>query len=467
MDVNIWSTFKKGGRVARPMVSSNVQTFLPSQIIKQKQQPLNVDSALETLHILSEINSLSKEDVQELLDIFESEILIPENREDILNRAKLLSKYGFLPEITEDETIGGVKYELRESPKKKIIFEPSIEPVKRRTTQRRSLPQKLQTIKVKYPRLPTIPREGIKIVPDRTPEEKERILSLIQKTIFERQSLSQITKLIFEDLPLHIFSIEQKHRFRYIYELTGVEKQCNSTIGKADALDEAGNRKFPNCYLCGKSFYEGAPDKIQDELRAACEHILPIIQAAFFLQIYHPGIDMTNSTVKKEFELEYNWAHRCCNYEKSDISLMRLRMPFGKSLSFGFNSRTAVELLSKIADPTNPRIGLSLIQNQITSKDAWEDERIDVIESIITKITEYLNSRGNIALLFLLCYDKITNSERVSQRFIDAIGEAKQRIKTTKIRLILNKETNQSVSGEVSVPVESAYQKDVKRTLYK
>lgn len=491
MDVNIWSTFKKGGRSAS--IASEISRVLPSQKLKQKYESgfslvntsktkpsekedieSKVREILDILHKFSELNSLSKEDVHEILDVFETEVFTDENYEYILKRANLLSKYGIIPELVEDETVGGVKYSLRDSPKKKVPFQIPILQTKRRITQKITkvpLKSKLKTIR-RLPTLPNVKREEIEIIPEHSSDDKDRILSLIQQTIFEQNSMSKITKLIFEDMPLKIFTEEQGQTYRNIYEISGVESQCNNTIGKFDSLDDNGIRKFPDCYICGFQFYEDKNDgtfiaverNTKEELRATCEHILPIIQGAFFLELYRPGIDMTNPVIKQQLEFEYSWAHRSCNYEKSDLSFLSTRIQKGKLVSFVFNDRTVSGMLASIVNPDNKRVGLSLLQSQISSKNSWIDGRKIIIKSMMNDIIDYLNSRGNIAFLFLLGYDKITSSERISQKFINAIAEAKQRIQKTKIKLVLDKESGKSISGEIPILVESAYQKSLKRT---
>lgn len=496
MDVNIWSTFKKGGRVAS--IPNEISTMLPSQRLKLKYEKgfslinttkpkpseqedieSKIKQVFDILHTFSEINSLPEEDVAEILEVFKTEVFIDENFEYILERARVLSKYGLIPELIEDENVnnltGGVKYALREKPKQVVPFNiPS--PIKRQVTQkvRRIVPKttKYLTTLKSFPPLPTISREGIETVPERTAQEKERIISSIQDVIFEQQSMSKIVKLVFEELPLNIFTKEQRQTYRSIYEFGDIEAQCNNTIGKFNTVDNAGKRKFPDCYICGVEFYEDKNDgiflnqekKTKDELRPTCEHILPIIQAAFFLELYRPSIDKTNPVIKHQLDLEYSWAHRCCNYEKSDISFLGTRVQKGKLVSFSFNHRAVTGVLSSIANTSNTRVGLNVIQTQIHSENTWLSGRKDIIQPMIDNIVDYLNSRGNIGLLFILGYDKIISSERISQKFINAIGEAKQRIQKTKIKLILDKESGKSISGEVPIKVESPYQKSLKRT---
>lgn len=490
MDVNIWSTFKRGGRVASfPSEPSNL---LPSQRLKQKYEkgfslitttpPKSIEQVnaqthvremLDILYKFSEMNSLSKDDVREILVVFEEEVFTDENYENILNRAKLLAQHGIIPEIIQDEPVGGAKYPER-------IRTPAAQynaPVqnKRNVTQKLRgyiNPKKtfLKTVR-RLPPLPTIPRKDVQVVPDRTPEQKDAILSIIQNTIFDPKSMSKIIKIIFDPAAINIFTEEQHEKYRDIYEFGSVPAQCNNTIGTFDSVDESGKRKFPDCYICGYTFYEDKndgvfadqSDKSRDELRPTCEHILPIIQAAFFLELYRPDINLKDPEIKRKLDLEYSWAHRCCNYEKGDISFMGTRIQVGNPVSFKVNERAIKGVLSGIANPSNGRVGLNIIQTQIISKPTWIDGRNEVIKSMMNDIVNYLNDKGNIGLLFALGYDKITSSERINQKFINAIGEAKKRImKDTKIKLILDKETGKFVSSTVPLPVLSEYQRSLK-----
>lgn len=67
------------------------------------------------------------------------------------------------------------------------------------------------------------------------------------------------------------------------------------------------NRKTP-CWICGLPIYPR---------RAECEHVLPILDAAIYLQIYN---DSLKGSINKYLEVEYGWAHTICNQEKSNIS---------------------------------------------------------------------------------------------------------------------------------------------------
>ena len=67
------------------------------------------------------------------------------------------------------------------------------------------------------------------------------------------------------------------------------------------------NKKTP-CWICGLPIYPR---------RAECEHVLPILDAAIYLQLYN---DSLKGSVNKYLEVEYGWAHTICNQEKSNIS---------------------------------------------------------------------------------------------------------------------------------------------------
>ena len=96
---------------------------------------------------------------------------------------------------------------------------------------------------------------------------------------------------------------------RDIFELATAPAQCNNTIFPFVA------GKTP-CWICGMVIPFATDDMkcgYENGLAGECEHILPIAQAAIFLQLYDKG--NKNSDL---FKLEYAWAHKLCNRTKND-----------------------------------------------------------------------------------------------------------------------------------------------------
>jgi hypothetical protein len=80
-----------------------------------------------------------------------------------------------------------------------------------------------------------------------------------------------------------------------------------------------------DCYLCGlpipaKEALRGP----EDELYVECEHILPVTEARWFLDLYMTNRLPTDEWTKKALELEYDQSHRVCNQAKSNFSFIRV-----------------------------------------------------------------------------------------------------------------------------------------------
>jgi len=95
---------------------------------------------------------------------------------------------------------------------------------------------------------------------------------------------------------------------RDIFELADVDEQCNNTIGAVVPGTTL-------CWICGMPIWAESKDlpcKSDNGLSPECEHILPIAQAALFLQLY----DKTNYE-SDLFKFEYDWSHKTCNQTKN------------------------------------------------------------------------------------------------------------------------------------------------------
>jgi hypothetical protein len=104
-------------------------------------------------------------------------------------------------------------------------------------------------------------------------------------------------------------TLYEDKKVRGIFELTSLAStQCNKTV-KEVKLRET------ECWICGMPIWEAGstlPAETDNGHSPECEHILPIAQAALFLQIY----DRANSS-SELFKLEYAWSHKTCNQTKN------------------------------------------------------------------------------------------------------------------------------------------------------
>jgi hypothetical protein len=139
------------------------------------------------------------------------------------------------------------------------------------------------------------------------------------------QSLAELFKIGLQELCCLAFGTERialwitrKGTVRKIFEQEDPEDQCNGTIG------EAGVRP---CWICGMEIdpTETHPTKAQiaagkttNPFAPECEHILPIAQAAIFIDLFKRTPEGISGDRSYIYELEYDWAHSACNQTKSD-----------------------------------------------------------------------------------------------------------------------------------------------------
>jgi len=108
--------------------------------------------------------------------------------------------------------------------------------------------------------------------------------------------------------------------------------QCNRVIGSF--VD-----KMP-CYICGLPIL--AISNTADENRPECEHILPVAEARWYLDLFSTSHPSDGGILK----LEYAYAHRVCNQAKRDDSFVKSE---GDSIwKIEFDEATTKTILNKI-----------------------------------------------------------------------------------------------------------------------
>ena len=73
------------------------------------------------------------------------------------------------------------------------------------------------------------------------------------------------------------------------------------------------------CWICGFVIPDVPPGT---GFSMECEHVLPIAQAVFFIDLYRGK--HTPQSVVKLVQAEYDWAHRVCNQIKNDTHFLRI-----------------------------------------------------------------------------------------------------------------------------------------------
>lgn len=219
---------------------------------------------------------------------------------------------------------------------------------------------------------------------------------------------SQFMRALFPEKAVTVWTEVLKKNCRDIYEPGGVESQCNNSIGKVKDTDK--------CYICGFDF----DDKI-DGLQPTCEHILPIIQAIFFLDLYR-GSEKGKHTPEQMDILrkEYAWAHRCCNYVKGDSSFLVTKINKATGFprwDFGLNQTT--KILSDI-HKTYKFEGTTTVQAMINAKtyNVWLNERLDFIQNQkIADIVKYIDTKGMGGTVIMIGFANCVDSTKMNDDF--------------------------------------------------
>ena len=200
---------------------------------------------------------------------------------------------------------------------------------------------------------------------------------------------------------------KEKCNARQIWELTNPQQQCANVVGEFKDIPEKDIRK--NCYICGFEIVD--TNNPRAGLSPECEHILPIIQAMFFLDLYRPNDKkLCNQGVLNPVECkeitetlkeEYGWSHRTCNQIKSDLyTFLQTKVdPTTKYPSWDFSENHTKQLLNAIMNTT--KFDPGSIQASIETYDkkkgkgSWLRDRVEELRKIMKPIVTRIQSRGN------------------------------------------------------------------------
>ena len=167
---------------------------------------------------------------------------------------------------------------------------------------------------------------------------------------------------------------------RQIWEIAATKTQCNNTVGQLG--DDT------NCWICGFPIEVNAG--AGRGLAPECEHVLPVVQARFFLTLYNSDMkeDSLQGKAKEVLELEYDWAHTICNQEKGNVSFIQSN----SDTDFSVNSAGIRKLLNDIYK--SERLDSGKLKNKIDrykgGVNAWKKYCSEVITKRITDIINYL-----------------------------------------------------------------------------
>ena len=134
--------------------------------------------------------------------------------------------------------------------------------------------------------------------------------SFFPKSLRKRRGLTNILSFIHGASTLDKLN-SKRITPRKTLERGTPDSQCNSVIGSI-TYETPYTLKKPDtitkCWLCGLTLIENEGHKPE------CEHILPIAEAAMFLELHN-----SKREYSKLVEKEYGWSHQICNRVKGDM----------------------------------------------------------------------------------------------------------------------------------------------------
>ena len=141
--------------------------------------------------------------------------------------------------------------------------------------------------------------------------EKRKVQTSSRDAIYELFLIetTALALLMFGPKRVALWEARYNSDSRKIFEIAEPEDQCQGTAGPITYGETL-------CWICGMPIYfskEELPGKDENGHSAECEHVLPVAQAALFLQLY----DKSNKS-SELFALEYDWAHKTCNQTKNN-----------------------------------------------------------------------------------------------------------------------------------------------------
>jgi hypothetical protein len=194
----------------------------------------------------------------------------------------------------------------------------------------------------------------------------------------ERRVLTKFAKILFSEDAINAVKTKGLG-VRDIWEISTPTSQCNNTIGKVVP--------HTTCWICDERITES------EGMKAECEHILPIAQAAIYLRLYAPGVESARD--KDAQALEYGWAHTVCNREKSDICAL-VKSEARNAGVFKIDIRQIQHLLKSIfysaRSDSGPLKGLLL--RKYGSVDRFAEVRLPEIVARYQRIVDFLTRGG-------------------------------------------------------------------------
>lgn len=177
--------------------------------------------------------------------------------------------------------------------------------------------------------------------------------------------------------------------WRGIFESVDAVQQCNKVVGAF--------KDKTTCYICGLPIL--AIKYTLHELRPECEHILPVAQARWYLDLFSRGSDVSSPLLK----IEYAYAHRVCNQAKSDDSFIKPVEGDDAKIEYDVKmSKTILNTVKARASKVVSKFNEEGIMDKIVRMDVnarAEAIRTETLQQIIDQANSIARGTPGIAIL--------------------------------------------------------------------
>lgn len=240
---------------------------------------------------------------------------------------------------------------------------------------------------------------------------KPKQLSFSTSNVDPYAGMTQLARNIYGNEKVDEW-LEQKKPIRKIWELSSPTTQCVKTIGSA-TIDT-------KCWLCGLNLFDSI-----DALKPVCEHILPIAQAVYFLELYSVSKKELEVDISEIVSLEYSWAHTLCNSIKN--SSLFIRQSSKKVEGYNLeevNVSGVNDFLYKLMTTDSTMAGASTIKDVLGHQDYLNRVKKSIIEKVQT-VVDFMNEpikRGEGSLLLLARSASYVDPTNVNPQFSTSGG---------------------------------------------
>jgi hypothetical protein len=392
-----------------PMVKSEVEEI---EIVPPEENK-NITAAFFTLCYLNSA-SLTPEN-----DTLVREYLKNSPRETVLETLELLAKYGVIPPV--EKLQGGVRSSPR--PKKPSLRAKLFKEDAEETARSILLSREQDRLRKERQELAEKTRADVQARLESSDGPLKQfdkpVDGLIQDLInnlsrCETHEPSVFLRALFPEPSISVWQHVVTKSYRDIWELHSEDTQCNAVLS-SNGIDE-------ECYICGLTIEEKTGQR--NSLGPSCEHILPVMQAMFFLDLYRSSDGPLTSAKRAFLQMEYAWSHLCCNLVKNVTSLLKTVVDVNNFPSWEFDETNTTQMLTTIFKTNTHGSGALLSKlPRGTNIDTWITQRVDSIKTNkMDKIVAYIKSKGvNGGVIALMGLKNCVNPKNIDARFLEIL----------------------------------------------